>query len=237
MRGQPGPCALESRSGREPLPALSPSAGVLFVRLPRVLQWPVALPGTGVDVGERFDRLAGRTAGPFGDLAFTPARWRGVAGRRLRREREGLIAKHANCLYRKGRCSGAGSRSGARSARSRHRRFHRTGRHPGRVRCAAAEVRRGRSAPLAGKVGTGFHHRTLLDLRTRFDELSTSEPPFADHVRETRPHWVEPALVAQIAFTEWTRDGMSRHPRSLGPRDDKAARDVVRERPSGLTAR
>jgi bifunctional non-homologous end joining protein LigD len=90
---------------------------------------------------------------------------------------------------------------------------------------------------LRWRVGTGFHHRALLGLRTRFDELSTSEPPFADHVRETRPHWVEPAVVARIAFIEWTRDGMSRHPRSLGPRDDKAARDVVRERPSGLTAR
>jgi DNA ligase D-like protein (predicted ligase) len=89
----------------------------------------------------------------------------------------------------------------------------------------------------AGKVGTGFDHRTLLDLRARLDELSTPEPPFADRVREARPHWVEPVLVAQIAFTEWTRDGMLRHPRFLGLRDDKAARDVVRERPSALTAR
>lgn len=88
----------------------------------------------------------------------------------------------------------------------------------------------------AGKVGTGFDRRTLLDLRARLDELATSEPPFADHVHEARAHWVEPALVAQIAFTEWTRDGRLRHPRFLGLRDDKAARDVVHERPSELTA-
>jgi bifunctional non-homologous end joining protein LigD len=87
----------------------------------------------------------------------------------------------------------------------------------------------------AGKVGTGFDRRTLLDLRARLDELSTTVTPFADRVREARPHWAEPTLVAQIAFTEWTRDGMLRHPRFLGLRDDKAARDVVRERPSTLT--
>jgi bifunctional non-homologous end joining protein LigD len=88
----------------------------------------------------------------------------------------------------------------------------------------------------AGKVGTGLDQRTLLDLRARLDELSVSEPPFADHVHETRAHWVEPTLVAQIDFTEWTRDGRLRHPRFLGLRDDKAARDVVHERPSELTA-
>lgn len=42
--------------------------------------------------------------------------------------------------------------------------------------------------------------------------------------------------MAQIAFTEWTRDGMLRHPRYLGLRDDKKPRDVVRERPSGRVA-
>ena len=41
--------------------------------------------------------------------------------------------------------------------------------------------------------------------------------------------WVEPELVAQVGFTEWTRDGRLRHPRFQGLRDDKAARDVVRE--------
>ncbi|MGZ6557879.1 MAG: ATP dependent DNA ligase, partial [Actinomycetota bacterium] len=56
-------------------------------------------------------------------------------------------------------------------------------------------------------------------------------PPFAD---EGLPHvarWAEPELVAQIAFTEWTEDGRLRHPRYLGLRDDKPAREVVRERP------
>ena len=42
--------------------------------------------------------------------------------------------------------------------------------------------------------------------------------------------WVEPQLVAQVGFTEWTRDGRLRHPRYLGLREDKAAQEVVRER-------
>ncbi|WP_455907775.1 ATP dependent DNA ligase [Streptomyces mirabilis] len=88
----------------------------------------------------------------------------------------------------------------------------------------------------AGKVGTSFDRRTLLGMPARLDELSTPERPFADRVREVRSHWVEPVLVAQIAFTEWTRDGVLRHPRFLGLRDDMTARDVVRERPSALTA-
>ncbi|MFD7712636.1 non-homologous end-joining DNA ligase [Streptomyces sp. NPDC059785] len=82
----------------------------------------------------------------------------------------------------------------------------------------------------AGKVGTGFDHRTLLALRSRLDELGVLAPPFDDRVREARARWASPELVAQIAFTEWTRDGMLRHPRYLGLRDDKPAGEVVRER-------
>jgi bifunctional non-homologous end joining protein LigD len=85
----------------------------------------------------------------------------------------------------------------------------------------------------AGKVGTGFDHDTLQTLGERLRQLERDESPFA----EVRPiprgtHWVEPELVAQIAFAEWTRDGRLRHPRFLGLRDDKPARQVVRERPS-----
>ncbi|MFD9871261.1 non-homologous end-joining DNA ligase [Streptomyces niveus] len=84
----------------------------------------------------------------------------------------------------------------------------------------------------AGKVGTGYDRATLADLRRRLDEAAVPRSPFADAVKERAPHWSEPRLVAQIAFTEWTRDGMLRHPRFLGLREDKEARDVVRERPA-----
>ena len=85
----------------------------------------------------------------------------------------------------------------------------------------------------AGKVGTGFGHETLRTLGARLRELERDESPFVDVDPIPRgTHWVEPELVAQIAFTEWTRDGRLRHPRYLGLRDDKPAREVVRERPS-----
>jgi DNA ligase D-like protein (predicted ligase) len=86
----------------------------------------------------------------------------------------------------------------------------------------------------AGKVGTGFDTATLADLGRRLRRLQRDEPPFAAAdaraIRERRVTWVEPQLVAQIGFSEWTRDGRLRHPRFLGLRDDKPARDVVRER-------
>jgi DNA ligase D-like protein (predicted ligase) len=85
----------------------------------------------------------------------------------------------------------------------------------------------------AGKVGTGFDHRLLHDLGEQLRALERDDPPFADvHPIPRGTHWVEPELVGQIGFTEWTRDGRLRHPRFLGLRDDKAARDVVRERPA-----
>jgi DNA ligase D-like protein (predicted ligase) len=85
----------------------------------------------------------------------------------------------------------------------------------------------------AGKVGTGFDHDTLRELGGRLRELERDDAPFYDvHPIPRGTHWVEPELVAQIAFTEWTRDGRLRHPRYLGLRTDKAARDVVRERPA-----
>jgi bifunctional non-homologous end joining protein LigD len=82
----------------------------------------------------------------------------------------------------------------------------------------------------AGKVGTGFDHRTLAEVHRRMVALGRDASPFADRVRERTAHWVEPELVANIAFTEWTDDGKLRHPRFEGLRDDKPATSVVRER-------
>jgi bifunctional non-homologous end joining protein LigD len=84
----------------------------------------------------------------------------------------------------------------------------------------------------AGKVGTGFDRETLRDLGARLRALRRDDPPFADaaSIRERLVTWVEPELVAQIGFTEWTGAGRLRHPRFLGLRDDKPARAVVRER-------
>jgi bifunctional non-homologous end joining protein LigD len=90
----------------------------------------------------------------------------------------------------------------------------------------------------AGKVGTGFDQRTLSDLGEQMRKLERSDPPFADvHPIPKGTHWIEPRLVGQFAFSEWTRDGRLRHPRYLGLRDDKRPEEVVRERPQTTASR
>jgi bifunctional non-homologous end joining protein LigD len=85
----------------------------------------------------------------------------------------------------------------------------------------------------AGKVGTGYDNQTLQKLRQRLDALSRPVSPFGgEEVQERGVHWVEPRLVAEVAFSEWTRDGKLRHPRFLGLRTDKPPKEVVRERPA-----
>jgi bifunctional non-homologous end joining protein LigD len=83
----------------------------------------------------------------------------------------------------------------------------------------------------AGKVGTGFDTKLLLDLRARLDALEIPETPFtkAKGLPRLRAHWVRPEIVVQVAFIEWTVHGKLRHSRLLGIRNDKPARDVVRE--------
>jgi bifunctional non-homologous end joining protein LigD len=85
----------------------------------------------------------------------------------------------------------------------------------------------------AGKVGTGFDAATLADLHREMQRLGRDTSPFVDRVRERGAHWVEPELVANFAFTEWTEDGKLRHPRYEGLRRDKDPGTVVRERPPG----
>jgi bifunctional non-homologous end joining protein LigD len=83
----------------------------------------------------------------------------------------------------------------------------------------------------AGKVGTGFDAKLLLDLRARLDALESPAPPFTKTkgLPRLRSHWVRPEIVVQVAFIEWTAHGKLRHSRLLGLRADKAAREVVRE--------
>ena len=83
----------------------------------------------------------------------------------------------------------------------------------------------------AGKIGTGFDTTLLLQLRARLDAIEIARPPFTkgSGLPRLRAHWVQPEVVVQVAFIEWTVHGKLRHPRLLGVRTDKAARDVVRE--------
>jgi bifunctional non-homologous end joining protein LigD len=89
----------------------------------------------------------------------------------------------------------------------------------------------------SGKVGTGFSVAVARDLRTRLDRLERKDCPFT-----TRPsgwlgknaHWVKPALVAEVVFSEWTDEGKVRHPSFQGLRHDRDPKSVVREVPAEI---
>jgi bifunctional non-homologous end joining protein LigD len=83
----------------------------------------------------------------------------------------------------------------------------------------------------AGKVGTGFDDATLASLAGTLAGLERPQSPFdRGTVPRAGVHWVEPRLVAQVAFSEWTRAGELRHPRFEGLRRDKDAASVTREK-------
>ena len=92
----------------------------------------------------------------------------------------------------------------------------------------------------AGRVGTGFNHKSLKEIFNKLRPLEIPEP-MVEEIQEpsgrwkprgwkaSDSRWVKPQLVAQVQFTEWTSDGILRHPSFQGLRDDKKATDVVRE--------
>jgi bifunctional non-homologous end joining protein LigD len=92
----------------------------------------------------------------------------------------------------------------------------------------------------AGRVGTGFNEKSLKEIYLKLKPLEIPHP-MVEEIQETsgrwRPRgwkasdsrWVKPKLVAQVQFTEWTSDGILRHPSFQGLRDDKKAEDVFRE--------
>jgi bifunctional non-homologous end joining protein LigD len=86
----------------------------------------------------------------------------------------------------------------------------------------------------AGRVGTGFTAEQRRELKRMMEARKLASSPFDGRLRErglSGARWAAPELVGEVAFTEWTADGRPRHPSFQGLREDKAARDVVVERP------
>ncbi len=104
---------------------------------------------------------------------------------------------------------------------------------------------RGKELQFAGKVGSGFDAALLKSLHQKMCALHRADCPFAN-LPEKQPgrwrqnitpremkrcHWIKSELVCQVRFGEWTCDGKLRHPVFLGLREDKDAREVIRETP------
>ncbi len=87
---------------------------------------------------------------------------------------------------------------------------------------------RGGSLVYAGRVGTGFDERLLEDLHRRLLPLRRADPAFTGETpRDGKPTWVEPSVVCEVRYKEWTRDGMLRHPVFLRIRDDMPATECT----------
>ncbi|HET6943453.1 MAG TPA: DNA ligase D, partial [Sphingomicrobium sp.] len=147
---------------------------------------------------------------------------------------EGLIAKVANAPYR-----GERSRNWLKVKCIQRQEFVIVGwsesdKRRG-FRSLLLGTRDGRRLIYAGKVGTGFNGALIDDLMERMEPLATDEAA----VEVPRPdrkgaHWIKPRLVAEIAFAEFTSDGVLRHPSFISLREDKSASEVVREVPKPL---
>jgi bifunctional non-homologous end joining protein LigD len=144
---------------------------------------------------------------------------------------EGIVAKRADSPYRPGR-----SRDWLKIKCSRRQELVIGGWTTGRGarrRLGALLVGYwdGGLLRYAGKVGTGFDAAEVEWLADELERRERPTSPFADDDVPRGARWAEPELVAEIEFSEWTRGGKLRHPRYLGLRFDKPAREVVREVP------
>ena len=161
---------------------------------------------------------------------------------------EGIVGKRKGSLYEPGRRSGAW----AKKRISHDQEFVIGGFTPpggGRLHFGALLVGyyEGGKLVYCGKVGTGFDAKKLKSLRQQFAKIETNQCPFANLPMPRKPRyglgmtasamrevtWLKPVMVAQIKFSEWTREASLRQPVFLGLREDKSPTEVVREKSSG----
>ena len=157
-----------------------------------------------------------------GSLFFSVVRDQGL---------EGIIAKKANSPYRigtrsrdwlkvKARLTQEGVIAGYTAPRGQGRPF-------GTLVLGAY---RGDTFSYIGHAGGGFDEQELRAIFARLQPLVRKECPFPGAPPTNTPAvWVRPELVCEVAFTGWTADGLLRHPVFLRLREDKAAREVIRE--------
>jgi bifunctional non-homologous end joining protein LigD len=152
---------------------------------------------------------------------------------------EGVIAKRAESRYLPGRRT----REWLKVKVQREQEFvvagytRGAGRRAGTFGSLVLAVHDGEELRYVGNVGTGFDDAEIRKLLALLEPLHRDDAPFREvpkmpRVRRSDVHWVEPVLVAEVRFGEWTHDGHLRHPAYLGLRDDKPAEEVVAERPA-----
>jgi bifunctional non-homologous end joining protein LigD len=181
------------------------------------------LEALGLDGGELWS-VSPRFSGPGADV-LEASRDQGL---------EGLVAKRDNSPYRAGRRTPEWTK--VKNTREQEAVIGGftpgQGRRRNRIGSLLLGVPEGSELRYVGQVGTGFTEEMLDDLARRLEPLERATSPFADEV-PTRyrkvARWVDPELVGEVAFSEWTSDGRLRQPSWRGLRGDKSASEVVRE--------
>ncbi|MHB9005001.1 MAG: DNA ligase D, partial [Coriobacteriia bacterium] len=150
---------------------------------------------------------------------------------------EGVVSKRRDAAYRGGR-----GREWAKTKCLQEQEFVIVGyTDPGGTRSAfgalVLAVHENGDLRQVGRVGTGFSDASLADIHARLTKIERKDAPVTNPPRGAQAasiHWVEPELVAQVTFTEWTDEGSLRHPAFRGLRDDKPADEVIAEEPVEL---
>jgi bifunctional non-homologous end joining protein LigD len=147
---------------------------------------------------------------------------------------EGVVAKRLGSVYEPGRRGGAWLK--IKNVRSQEvvigGWLPGKGRRGGTIGALLAGYYEDGELRYAGKVGTGWSDEDLERLAERLKPLGRETSPFEGRQPERGSIFVEPKLVAEVDFGEWTRTGTMRHPSFKGLRTDKRPREVVREEPA-----
>jgi len=145
---------------------------------------------------------------------------------------EGIIAKHSQSTYEAGRRSRQWLKVKSRLTQEGViAGFTEPGGDRKHFGALVLGVYEGDALVPIGSVGSGFTEKDLEEIRGKLDPLVQKESPFSA-APETNGTvtWVRPELVCEVSLSEWTEDGVMRHPVFARMRDDKSAREVVREK-------
>ncbi len=164
-----------------------------------------------------------------GEALFQVAQERGL---------EGVVAKRLDSVYKEGRRT----RDWLKVKTENNEEFvvagytRGSGRRAGTFGSLVLAVNEGQELRYVGNVGTGFDDAEIRKLLKLLEPLRRPRTPFPaepklPRVRKGDVQWVEPQLVAQVRFGEWTHDGHLRHPTYLGVREDKSAAEVQNDEP------
>lgn len=189
---------------------------------------------TGLPIEQRKERLAALLAGRSGHLIYSDhvlGRGEELFERMCKSGLEGIVSKRADARYTGGRTA-----TWVKTKCTRRQEFVLVGWTPsdkGReFRSLLLGTHEDGRLRYAGKVGTGFPAALREELMAKMAPLEQDKPTVSAPRSEVRSaRWIKPKLVAEIAFTEFTGDGVLRHPSFLGLRGDKAAQSVVLEQP------